>query len=510
MLDLETPERIYGELYEAVQVGRIFDDSKTFADAVARSEPAGILEAYRNQRQAPGFDLLGFVAANFELPDPRLQGDVVDPRRPIREEIDVLWDILTRDADVHRRHSSLIPLPRPFIVPGGRFREIYYWDSYFTMLGLAASGRIAMVENMIENFAYLIDEIGFIPNGNRTYYCTRSQPPLFVLMVELLAELKQDRSPVSRYLGHLEKEYEFWMSGAETLANPGDAVRRVVRVEGGLLNRYWDDASTPRPESYIEDLRLQSASGREASGLYRDLRAACESGWDFSSRWLGDGCALASIRTTQVLPIDLNSIMFKLESVLAEECGRQGIRDRAAHYGECAERRRRLIRSRFFDDVRGLFVDLLLPDLAQSDVKSLASAFPLFLQIATREQARAVAARLHEHFLRPGGWVTTLSHSGQQWDAPLGWAPSQWVVYVGMKNYGFTTQAVEGAHRWIRNNLEVYRTSGRLLEKYNVEEIGGYSGGGEYGVQNGFGWTNGVLLRLLEELGSAPAGTGLS
>jgi alpha,alpha-trehalase len=156
---------------------------------------------------------------------------------------------------------------------------------------------------MIENFAYLIDEIGFIPNGNRTYYCTRSQPPFFVLMVELLAEVKQDRSLVGRYLAHLEKEYEYWMSGAETLEKAGDAVRRVVRVEGGLLNRYWDDASTPRPESYIEDLRLQAGSGREPSGLYRDLRAACESGWDFSSRWLDERRTLASnSRTRRALP----------------------------------------------------------------------------------------------------------------------------------------------------------------------------------------------------------------
>ncbi len=508
MLNIETPDLIYRELFEAVQVGHVFEDSKTFADAIARSEPAGILEAYRRERGAPGFALEAFVAAHFDLPDQRLQGDVIDPRRPIREEIEALWDILTRGADVRQQNSSLIPLPGPFIVPGGRFREVYYWDSYFTMLGLAASGRIDLLESMIENFAYLIDQVGFIPNGNRTYYCTRSQPPLFVLMVELLAEVKQDPSLVGRYLGHLEKEYEFWMSGWENLGESGDAVRRVVRVQGGLLNRYWDDADTPRPESYFEDLQLQKQSGRDASGLYRDLRAACESGWDFSSRWMDDKRTLASIRTTQVLPVDLNAILFKLESVLAEECSRQRIRDRATHYKECAERRRLLIQSRFFDERSGLFMDLLLPDVTPSSVQSLAAAFPLFLQIATPEQGRSVTARLHEQFLRPGGWVTTLIRSSQQWDAPLGWAPSQWVTYVGMKNYGFASQATEGARRWVKNVLEVYRKSGRLLEKYNVEEIGGYCGGGEYGVQNGFGWTNGVLLRLLEELESGPASAG--
>ncbi len=508
MLHIETPNRIYGELFEAVQGGHVFEDSKTFADAVARSEPAGILEVFRSARDTPGFDLGEFIAANFDLPDQAPQSEVVNSRRPIREEIDVLWDILMRDADVRQKYSSLIPLPGPFIVPGGRFREVYYWDSYFTMLGLAASGRIALLESTIENFAYLIDQVGFIPNGNRTYYCTRSQPPLFVLMVELLAEVKKDPSLVGRYLGHLEKEYEFWMSGWETLRETADAVRRVVRVEGGLLNRYWDDTDTPRPESHFEDVQLSKNSGRDAPGLYRDLRAACESGWDFSSRWLGDDRTLASIRTTQVVPVDLNAILFRLESVLASECSRQGIHDRAKHYKECADRRRRLIQTRFFDGQSGMFVDLLLPDFRLSNVQSLAAAFPLFMQIATPAQARSVTDRLHEQFLKPGGWVTTLIHSGQQWDSPLGWAPSQWVTYVGMKNYGFSVQANEGAGRWIRNNLAVYRTSGRLLEKYNVEEIGGYSGGGEYGTQSGFGWTNGVLLRLMEELGAGPAEAG--
>ena len=508
MLKLETPDRIYGELFQAVQTGRVFADSKTFVDATARSEPARILEAYRSQCHNEGFDLAAFVGAHFELPDPRLEGGEVDPRRPVREQIDALWDILTRAADVEQRYSTLIPLPRPFVIPGGRFREVYYWDSYFTMLGLAASGRIALLEHMVENFAYLIDQVGFIPNGNRTYYCTRSQPPLFVLMVELLAEVRRDSTIGAKYLGQLEREYAFWMSGSDALEPGADAVRRVIAVDGGLLNRYWDDADTPRPESYREDLQLSRESGRDPSSLYRDLRAACESGWDFSSRWLDDGRSMSSIRTTQVLPVDLNAILFKLESVLATECGRQGLRERAADYGNRAERRRRLLQSRFFDERSGMFVDLLLPDLAISGVQSLAAVFPLFLEIATPRQAQLVIERIHAQFLKPGGWVTTLQRSGQQWDAPIGWPPLQWIVYVAMKNYGYAGPAAEGARRWVENNLGVYRTSGRLLEKYNVEEIGGSAGGGEYGVQNGFGWTNGVLLRFLKELEVATASAG--
>lgn len=502
MLRVRTPDEVYAELFHAVQMGRVFADSKAFADAYARSEPARILDAYRASRDQPGFELTSFVAEHFELRDPGLQESETDPRRPVRERIEALWDVLTRgpDQDEDRRRSSLIPLPRPYVVPGGRFREVYYWDSYFTMLGLAAAGRVTLLESMVENFAHLIDQVGFIPNGNRTYYCSRSQPPLFVLMVELLAELKHDPQVVGTYLRQLEKEYEFWMSGSDELGRDDRAVRRVVAVDGGVLNRYWDDSDKPRQESYYEDQQLASRSRRDPSGLYRDVRAACESGWDFSSRWLDDGQSMSSIRTTRVLPVDLNAILFKLESVLAGECRRQHMHERAAHFHACAERRKRLIQSLFYDQQEGFFADLLLPGLTPTGVQSLAAAYPLFLEIATPAQARAVVAKLDASFLRPGGWTTTLNHSHQQWDAPTGWAPLHWVVYSGMKRYGFAREAAEGARRWIGNNLSEYRQSGRLLEKYDVEEIGRFAQGGEYEVQDGFGWTNGVLSRFLAEL----------
>lgn len=499
MIAIDTPDRIYAELFEAVQTGRVFADSKTFADAIARRTPERILEAYRNARQQPGFELAAFIAEHFDLPDPGQESWIGDPRRPIREQIEALWDLLSRGPDENHRYSSLIPLPRSYVVPGGRFREVYYWDSYFTMLGLAASGRVQLLENMVENFAYLIDQIGFVPNGNRTYYCTRSQPPLFVLMVELLAEVRRDPGVVAAYLPQLRREYAFWMSGADGLA-PGQATRRVLAVDGGFLNRYWDDADAPRQESFREDLELARQSGRDPSSLFRNVRAGCESGWDFSSRWLADGQSMASIRTTEVLPVDLNAILCRLESVLAREFGRRGERAHAEELEQRARHRRELIQSWFFDARAGFFMDLLLPDLDRSPVQSLAAAFPLFLEIATPEQARAVTDRIHRGFLRPGGWVTTLQRSGQQWDVPNGWAPLQWVVFVGMRNYGFREQAAAGARRWVGNNLSVYQSTGRLLEKYDVEEIGRSAGGGEYGVQSGFGWTNAVLWSFLQEL----------
>ena len=156
--------------------------------------------------------------------------------------------MLTREPQDHIPWSSLLALPQAYIVPGGRFSETYYWDSYFTMLGLAESGREDLLKCMADNFAWLIETYGHIPNGNRTYYLSRSQPPVFALMVELFEE--DGVRGAKRYLDHLKMEHAFWMDGAESLI-PHQAYRHVVRMpDGSLLNRYWDDRDTPRDESW--------------------------------------------------------------------------------------------------------------------------------------------------------------------------------------------------------------------------------------------------------------------
>jgi alpha,alpha-trehalase len=487
-----SPERCFEELFTAVQTSGLLADSKTFVDAIPQSDPATILARYRQAKQAAGFDLRQFVEQNFELPPPAGRGLGTDPERPVEQYIDDLWDALTRkDADA-LRWSTLIALPEPYIVPGGRFREIYYWDSYFSMLGLAEAGRVQQVEQMVVNFAYLIDTVGFVPNGNRHYFRSRSQPPFFALMVELLAEQRNDEQVLIRFLPQLEAEYKFWM-------RPGSA--RAVAIDGQTYNRYWDDATTPRPESYAEDLVLANGSSRPAAELCREIRAACESGWDFSSRWLAEPHSMDSIRTTRVLPVELNCLLHELERVLARARRLNGDADGADRMDEIQSRRAECIRQRFFSAQHGFFIDLLLPRLEPAPVISLAGMFPLFCGIATDEQAAAVAARLRADFLQAGGWQTTLVDSGQQWDAPSGWAPLQWICLTGLRRYGFEKDALEGAQRWVDNNLAVYAASGRLMERYDVVHVGHTASGGEYKVQDGFGWTNGVLRKLLSEPG---------
>jgi alpha,alpha-trehalase len=183
------------------------------------------------------------------------------------------------------------------------------------------SGRADLARDMVRDFAYLIDSYGHIPNGARTYYLSRSQPPFFFAMVGLLAA-DDPAASYAEYLPQLRREHAFWMRGSERL-RAGTAGRRVVAMDdGSLLNRYWDDRDTPRDESFREDTDLARASGREPHQLFRDIRAAAESGWDFGSRWFADGRTLASLDTTEIVPVDLNSLMFGLEQAIAAGCAR--------------------------------------------------------------------------------------------------------------------------------------------------------------------------------------------
>ena len=496
MSTMKSPRELYGELFEAVQRGRVYEDSKTFVDAVPRNAPDAIVRQYHAERDLPGFDLGAFVRTHFEVPDAPVAASGLAPADDVRKQVDQIWAKLVRPADAALPFSSLIALPHPYVVPGGRFREMYYWDSYFTMLGLAVSGEHALLRDMVANFASLVDRIGFIPNGTRTYYGSRSQPPLFVLMVELLASATGEPGVVDRYGPQLEREYDFWMAGGESLS-PGESTRRVVRVGDVVLNRYWDDAAEPRQESYAEDLELAAQTTRHASDLFRDLRAACESGWDFSSRWFDETGAFASIRTTSLLPVDLNCILCHLETVLAGVRERAGDAAGATRFRKRAAKRQEVLQSSFFDDALGFFCDVHFASGRSTGILTLAGAWPLFFGIATAGQAQRVADRLGADFLRPGGWVTTLANTGQQWDAPNGWAPLQWIVFEGLRRYGFTELADAGARAWIGANTRVFRDTGHFMEKYDVEHPGLVARGGEYAVQDGFGWTNGVLVQLM-------------
>lgn len=490
-----TPPEVYGELFEQVQLNAIFPDSKSFVDALPNRPPEQVLGEYRQLRDQPGFDLKKFVAERFAAPPNVASGYHTVAGQDVRQHIDALWQVLERKRDDQRPHTSRLPLPGRYVVPGGRFNEIYYWDSYFTMLGLEASGRHDLTLAMLDNFAYLIDTYGHIPNGNRSYYLSRSQPPFFAAMVELAAAREGD-GVYGKFLPQLKREYQFWMDGAAALA-PNSAHRRAVKLQDGtVLNRYWDDRNVPREEAYKEDIATARAASRGAPETYRNLRAGAESGWDFSSRWLADGKTLATIHITDLIPPDLNSLLYQLELTIATGC--EAVADAA-----CAKEMkgkaglRKTAMNRYLWNARsGAFGDYDWRTKKLSDQVTAATVYPLYFNIADKTQAKSVASVVRATLLQPYGLATTAVSTGQQWDAPNGWAPLQWLAIKGLKNYGEEQLAGTIAQRWVGKNLQVFKATGKLVEKYDVTGNTA-GGGGEYPLQDGFGWTNGVLRKLL-------------
>lgn len=491
------PDAVYGALFEQAQVSGLYTDSKTFPDLVPRKAPREIMEAYREAMAAGAedFRLEKFVLENFIFPSTAAGSVAVSSAASAAERVHALWSVLERPKDDPSQAGSLLPLPNPYIVPGGRFREIYYWDSYFTMLGLARDGKTDLMRGMVDNFAYLINTYGHIPNGNRSYYLSRSQPPYFTLMVKLLGKAAAAPNLAASYLPAIEKEYEFWMDGADKLKKDGDAVRRVLKAGPALLNRWWDDSPVPRQEAYKEDLATARGSSRPAAEVYRDIRAAAESGMDFSSRWFADGRTLASIETTALAPVDLNCLLYDTELTLY---GLYKASDsvKARFYLDRAAKRKKAINALMYDPERQFYMDYDFSKKARSGRLTLAAMYPFFLNVAPAGRIAGTVRLLKENFLKDGGVVTTLTATGEQWDYPNGWPPLQWVTVSGLANYGQGDLAKEIARRWTGLNERVFKRTGKMMEKYNVVDATLEAGGGEYPGQDGFGWTNGVYLEL--------------
>jgi alpha,alpha-trehalase len=497
------PDKIYGKLFTDVQMNKVFADGKTFVDCVPKRKPSDIVADYEAAKGTAGFELKKFVDDNFELPAGPADNYKTNNAEDVVAHIRNLWAVLKRNPDKPVEGSSLLPLPYPYIVPGGRFREVYYWDSYFTMLGLKESGEIEMIDDMVKNFAYLIETYGHIPNGNRTYYLGRSQPPFFSVMVELLAEVKGD-SIYQEFLPAMEKEYQFWMDGSDRLKQPGQAYRRVVKLKGGdILNRYWDDATVPRQESWREDFLTAQRSGRDKIEMYQHLRAGAESGIDFSSRWFADGKNLVTIRTTDMVAVDLNALLYHLEVSISKAKLMNKDDSAAGEYRRKAVRRGELIDKYCWNKLLTYYTDYNFRTQKQSNHINPAGMYP-FCFINEHPDymsflGKKVAAVIKEKLLKPGGVVTTEFNTGEQWDAPNGWAPLEWMTIWGLDRCGQKDLAADIAARWVKLNEKVYKETGRLMEKYNVSDINKEAGGGEYPGQDGFGWTNGVLLKLIRK-----------
>jgi alpha,alpha-trehalase len=497
----KTPLDLFPILFRDAQRASVFKDSKTFADAIPKNKIPRINKLYSLEKEKPDFHFEKFLRENFEIPIERKEKPLKE--KSLLKHLHQLWKLLKRKDFDKKGMGSLLPLPFPYIVPGGRFNEIYYWDSYFTMMGLILSGKKKWAKSMLNNFEFLIETYGHIPNGNRSYYLSRSQPPFFALMVDLLAKNSSNETKLLLdYRKSLLKEYQFWMKGSSDLEYEKIALLRVVRVEGStVLNRYWDNRPEPRQESYREDFENSEKYSGDKTEYFLNTKAACESGWDFSSRWFSENNTLNSIQTTDILPLDLNCLLAFYENTLAKIAHIRGEKEKFIHFSTLYEKRKNAINTYFWEEEGEYYTDWNWKEQKTTKSKNLSMVFPLWLQLAPEEKAKKTEKILRKEFLCYGGLRTTTVQSGEQWDAPNGWAPLQWIAIQGLIHYKAQDLARTIALRWLHLNEKVFKETGKMMEKYNVEDENCLAGGGEYPLQDGFGWTNGVYLALKQLYG---------
>jgi alpha,alpha-trehalase len=484
----KTPDKIYGQLFLDVQNGNVFPDSKTFVDCTPKRKPADIMYEYGLQKGA-GLDLKKFVADNFNV---QAQPNVTNIKegKSIEAHIKDLWTVLKRAEDKKVEGSSLLALPKPYIVPGGRFTEVYYWDSYFTMLGLKESGETKVIEDMIDNFAFLINTYGHIPNGNRSYYLSRSQPPFFGMMVTLLASIKGN-TVYKKYLPAVQKEYNFWMDGVATTKN-GNAYKRVVKLDDGtVLNRYCDDDDIPRQEGHREDVKTAEEAVTQKMMTMRFASETAMNAFKENESKL----IYKNLHTIDFAPVDLNCLLLHLENILLKNGGKVN--------AAMSVKRAAAIKKLFWNKEASFYCDYNFVDKTVSSSITAAGFFPLSILNYNNAELKALVPKVvsatNKNLLKPGGIVSSTESVGQQWDAPNGWAPQQWMAIVGFEKIGQTALAKDIATRWTTLNKKVYLATGKLTEKYNVVDLSLETGGGEYPNLDGFGWTNGVYLALIKK-----------
>lgn len=518
----------HGELLDKIQMSQIFEDSKHFVDMKLKFTPTIVLENWRKFMEefphANTEKLKEFVFDNFDPPGSELEDVVPDDfkenpdflarfdNEAIREwaaELHQLWKKLGKkvidDVRVHPKQYSILYVPHTTMVPGGRFREFYYWDSYWTIRGLLVSGMTDTVKGMIINFLTLVREFGFVPNGGRIYYSQRSQPPFLIPMMKEYVDATEDIDFLRDNINVLEEEYRFWeRSRTDTIVENGEKYR---------LSRYNSFGNQPRPESYRED--VETAHGlpvKAQEALHSHIQAACESGWDFSSRWfrkdVGDTTAtLQQLETRNIYPVDLNSLLVMNSRILADFHTRLGNPQGAVEYESLGEIRNRSLTKFLYNPEKGMWFDYDRTLKKSRDGFYASNIFPLWTESFPQGAQKHEIAEKALNYLReegvlgfPGGFPTSLEESGEQWDFPNGWAPLQHMVVEGLEKTGHPeaqSVAREIAEKWMRNNYLTWKKHEAMYEKYSTAQVGYPGGGGEYRVVDGFGWTNGVALDLL-------------
>eukprot|EP00055_Hartaetosiga_balthica_P002097 m.2767 g.2767 ORF g.2767 m.2767 type:complete len:646 (+) comp1930_c0_seq1:102-2039(+) len=506
-------------LLEAVSKYKLFNDSKTFVDMPMKMPPKEINNAFKKLQNLNAHSMQVFIDEHFR-PVGSDQEEWIPEDFPLRPQfydnmnnetmkefilnVHRIWKLLGRKVPANvstlQAQNSLIYLPHPYIVPGGRFREVYYWDTFWIIKGLLQSGLDGVVRGIIYNYFHLIDRFGFIPNGNRVYYLTRSQPPLLNEMVMALFEATGNKTDLVVALPYLEKEYKYWNETGEGKQAQFDSI---------LLSKYNAVTTLPRPESYREDTETASKAGmddQQRVQFYKDVATGAETGWDFSSRWFQDKRHLFSIRTSSIVPVDLNVFMLRFESHLATITTKVGNDpSKAATYRSAMYARGAAMVTMMFNVSTCTFHDIVFPSGEQIASISASNYFPLWAGKIFDDgvQSCMMLALEKSPMMKKGGFDTTNSNTGQQWDSPNAWAPVQWILAQGLDAIG----TVEGRKlalkikcNWLQTTMLAYKKTSFMYEKYNATKVGEGGGGGEYTPQLGFGWTNGVVLDFMADI----------
>jgi len=434
---------------------------------------------------------------------------------------------------------GLLYLPNKYVVPGGRFNEMYGWDSYFIVRGLLQAGRVELARGMVDNFFFEIENYGAMLNANRTYYLTRSQPPflssMFVDVYQSIPSDKPDFKWLERAYTDLSKDYEMWTHDPHLAGDTG-------------LSRYFDFGEGPPQEALkdesgfyrkvaeyfffhpaqADNYLIQIVPGKEqpvagapftlqvcdapmtmarpeceptrkfklSKDYYKGDRSMRESGFDVSSRFGPFGSA-----THHFAPVCLNSLLYKTEKDLEQISQWRGRPQDAEEWSKRAEARKKLITKYLWNAGQGMFFDFNFVTRQMSEYKYASTFYPLWAGLATPEQAKAIANNL-KVFERPGGIPMSTEESGAQWDLPYGWGNIEMIAIGGLRRYGYNADADRVSYEFLSTVAENFRRDGEIREKYNVvtRSSEAHAELGYHMNVVGFGWTNAAFLELLHSL----------
>ncbi|KXN69246.1 glycoside hydrolase family 37 protein [Conidiobolus coronatus NRRL 28638] len=575
----DSPIYCDGKILKAIQLAGLFKDSKTFVDMSTKVPQHQVVSDFdalgdnptKEQLQkfvddhfnSPAFELTQYNITEYN-PNPKFLDAVSDPGvKGFAKKINGFWSSLVLEDSSKSKLcdgcvTSLLPIPDPFVVPGGRFREFYYWDTYFSLEGLMLGELYNTTKGMLNNFLHFVDTYGFVPNGARQYYLNRSQPPLLSQMVVSYVNKTGDLEFAKKALPTLDKEYKYWIEKHSVKVPCSlDDKNRCQLVRYDVVNQ------SPRPESYIEDFKtVEYAPGlnqTQKDDLYADLATGAETGWDYTTRWIlpelknftsNNTITLRSLHTRQVIPADLNALIYQIERNLIqlhktalsnspndcdeERTKNQVHKDLIQQYDQRSKDRVKIMHELMWDTSDYSFHDYLIDSNQKYPYFSASNYWPFWTGAITDElksdydslsKVYNKVAEIGEKY--PGGIPSTLLPSHLQWDLPNSWPPLEYVLIYGMLqvrdhlqdeaqkkklydlalkqsqtyfNSAFcgwysTGGSIEGILE--RNSNVTGTDSGHMFEKFDVTTVGLSGGGGEYDVQTGFGWTNGVLVSLV-------------